>query len=158
MRDIATAPIYEHLRLTFPVLQALLVAGNRVMPMPAGLVECRIRHGAERVMPDGQTQTYAVTLRRPPAGLVECRIRHGAEQHRGLRLDVEPEYPGEWSAKSGAVAWHEHGQWVPCPSCGASLLWHEAGYVPGYRLCTRPSGGHHVQLASDGRSAVLVRR
>jgi hypothetical protein len=67
-----------------------------------------------------------------------------------------PEYPGEWP--QSAIAWHEHGQWVPCPSCGASLIWHEAGYVPGYRLCTRPAGGHHVQLAADGRSGKVVRR
>lgn len=27
---------------------------------------------------------------------------------------------------------------VPCPACGSgTILWHEAGYVPGYRICDK---------------------
>lgn len=62
----------------------------------------------------------------------------------------------EWKAlpepatEPAGIAWHEFGAWVPCPTCGAALVWYEAGYVPGYRVCVR---GHHAQLSADGRSA-----
>lgn len=84
-----------------------------------------------------------------PAGLVAVLI-DGDEQYRGLRMRDEPPFPGEWH--DGGVAWYERGQWVPCPvpRCGRALVWYEAGYVPGYRICTR---GHHAQLSRDGRSA-----
>lgn len=31
---------------------------------------------------------------------------------------------------------------VPCPveGCGQTVVWYEAGYVPGYRVCMRPTG------------------
>ncbi len=69
----------------------------------------------------------------------------------GLRLQSEPAYPGEWAGVV-CVAWWERGDWVPCPhhGCGAPLVWYEAGYVPGYRICL---WGHHAQLSRDGRRA-----
>jgi hypothetical protein len=136
---IAAAPVYERLRLTIPAREALLrCEGNAI----------------ER---DGETPigcaTYSVTLSTPPRPpLVECLIGQRDEQHRGLRCADEPAYPGEWP--ESVIAWHERGQWVGCPKCGGALIWYEAGYVPGYRLCT---AGHHVQLSDDGRSARLVR-
>ena len=125
----------EAIRLTIPAREALDRAGNRVV----------LAHGATASEP-----RYNVTLIRPPAGLVLCIIGRGTEQHRGLRLATEPEYPGEWPASSGGIAWHERGQLVPCPECGHTLLWCEAGYVPGWRVCL---AGHAAQLAGDGRSA-----
>lgn len=127
--------ICEGLRLTIPVREALEHEGNRV---------------TETVTPNGLQ--YTVELRRPPAGIVLCLIGHRAEQHYGLRMVNEPEYPGEWPDGQG-VAWHEWGEWVPCPKCGAALVWNEAGYVPGYRICLK---GHHVQLSEDGRTAHVV--
>lgn len=39
--------------------------------------------------------------------------------------------------------------------CGAALVWYEAGYVPGYRICL---AGHHAMLTGDGSTARAVRR
>lgn len=133
MADRAAIPTYTNYRMTIPVREALRRAGNEVVTAGAG-------------------DLYAVTLRSPPAGIVDCLIGNHADQHRGLRMHDEPPYPGEWPR--GGVAWHEQGQWTPCPKCGGALVWYEAGYVPGYRICT---AGHHVQLSADGRSARFVR-
>ncbi len=81
---------------------------------------------------------------RPPAGLVVVAISGSSEL--GVRLEDEPEYPGECPA-----AWWSLGAWVGCPACGFALLWCEAGFVPGWRVCL---AGHAVQLAGNGRSAV----
>lgn len=131
------APVYERLRLTIPAREAL--------------------ERENGLAPDGSTkfgaQLWRVTLRRPPAGLVLVLVEQD-EQHEGLRLEDEVAYPGEW--REGGIAWSDRGSWVPCPACGASLVWYEAGYVPGYRVCSaRPY--HHAMLSSDGRTATLVR-
>lgn len=125
-------PVYGGLRLTIPAREALAAAGNRVDPGGADA------YGRER---------WIVTLVRPPASLVLVLIGHGAEQHRGLRTDDEQAYPGEWT---DGITWWERGGWIPCPDCGHALLWCEAGFVPGWRICL---AGHAVQLAEDGRSA-----
>ena len=117
------------IRLTVPAREALVRAGNEVEA--------------------GAYGTPVVTLRRPPRGLVLVLVGHGAEQHLALRCEDEPAYPGEWPAD--AVPWWERGCWVPCPQCGATLLWDEAGRVPGARVCL---DGHSAQLAHDGRTAV----
>lgn len=133
MRELAEPPVYENLRMTIPVRESLEAAGNVVF----------------NSMTEGR---YDVLLHRPPKGLVLCLIGHSAEQHSGLRTKDEPKYPQEWP--DGSLAWHDYGDWVGCPKCGGALVWFEAGYVPGYRLCTK---GHHVQLSEDGRSAKVVR-
>jgi hypothetical protein len=130
-------PVYEHLRITIPACEALERSGNVVTQTGSNSIG---------------TPEYSVTLTHPPAGLVLCLIGTRSDQHRGLRLEIEPEFPGEWRDGNG-IAWHERGEWVPCPECGAALVWYEAGYVPGYRICTN---GHHSQLSSDGRSAKLT--
>lgn len=130
-----TLPVYDGLRLTIPAKEALEKAGNRI-------TETATSTGTR----------YAVEVSRPPYGIVMCLIGQGNDQHHGLRLENEPAYPGEWP--ESAVAWYERGEWVPCPQCGAALVWFEAGYVPGYRICTV---GHHVQLSEDGRTASAVR-
>lgn len=128
----AQPPIHPDLRITIPARERLVQSGNRVTPSSDG--------------------RWTVELHQPPQGLVYCLIGYGNEQHNGLRCEDEPAYPQEWP--SDVIAWHEHGDWVPCPKCGGALVWYEAGYVPGYRLCTH---GHHAQLSDDGRSARLVR-
>jgi len=135
--DRAAAPVYGPLRMTVPVREALAQAGNIVR--------------ASEPTADGQHQ-WEVTLTRP-VPVVLCLIGHGGSQHRGLRLADEPRYLQEWN--DSAIAWHERGDWIGCPKCGGALVWYEAGYVPGYRLCTR---GHHALLSADGRAAKLVHR
>jgi hypothetical protein len=137
---VITSPTYEQLCMTIPVREALERAGSRVLDT------------------SGQGPgTWAVQLRgRVPRGIALVLIGQGQEQRQGLRLAVEPPYPGEWPEGKGVV-WHERGAWLPCPvpGCARALVWYEAGYVPGYRICT---AGHHVQLAEDGRSAKAVLR
>lgn len=140
-RDIAAPPVYEDLRITIPAIERLEAAGNAVTTSIA--------------QPVGPMR-YSVELTGiVPRGLVLCLVGHGDHQHRALRCDDEQAYPQEWPADSGAIAWHERGDWTPCPhpKCGRALVWYEAGYVPGYRLCTR---GHHAQLSTDGRAAKAV--
>jgi hypothetical protein len=140
-------PVHDGLRLTIPVREALEAAGNIV----------------QRLLGDQGEDTgrYIVTMRGTvPRDLVLCLIggrdyRQREEQVRGLRLQIEPEYPDEW--QDSAIAWWERGNWVPCPACRAPLVWYEAGYVSGYRVCAR-APHHHATLSSDGRSAKLVRR
>lgn len=156
------APVHEGLRLTIPAREALVAAGNdvelREAVTPNGDAPCA--HGDMSVPPSLRRglpyQLWRVTMGgRVPRGLVPCLIGHGDEQHRGLRLGDEPEYPGEWA--SGGLAWWDQGEWVPCPSCGAPLVWYEAGYVAGYRVCAR-APHHHARLSDDGRSATRVER
>lgn len=133
-------PLYLDLRMTIPAQEAVIGGVNAV---------------AEMSWPEGGSgPRYAVCLAgKVPSGLVLCLIGHQDEQHRGLRMEGEPQYPGEWR---DGIAWHEQGDWVPCPHrrCARALIWYEAGYVPGYRICT---AGHHAQLSEDGRTARAVR-
>ena len=137
------APVYNDLRLTIPAGEALVRAGHRVESTGAAVYLAAI-YQVCRVTLSGRSM--------PDSLIVLCLIGHGSEQHRGLRLAIEPAYPDEWSASSGAIHWHERGEWLPCPTCGAPLVWYEAAYVPGYRVCTARQH-HHSILAADGRSA-----
>lgn len=149
-------PTYGGLRLTIPAHERLLDAGSNVVR-------------ADYMISRDGPWAYEITLTTPPPGLVQVLVRDqwaaepamiapsqrpgAVPNHRALRCDDEPEYPGEWP---DAVAWHEHGQWVPCPTCGSALVWYEAGYVLGYRICVRRT--HHAQLSANGRTAKAVRR
>ena len=57
---------------------------------------------------------------------------------------------------------------VPCPveGCTQTVMWYEAGYVPGYRVCMKPLGGdrfdadsikHRFLAKGDANHPVLVR-
>lgn len=53
--------------------------------------------------------------------------------------EMPPRHPTDaWAAITGAPC--------PVPSCGQRLVWWEAGYVPGYRVCMarRPGGEYDV--------------
>jgi hypothetical protein len=111
---------HERVRLTIPAREALQRAGASITPEPA----------------DGGHQIYTVALGNTvPEGVVAVRIV--GTDHLALRMDIEPEYPGEIG-----TLW-EQADFSPCPVCGAPLVWYEAGYVPGYRVCARPPH-HHV--------------
>ena len=56
-----------------------------------------------------------------------------------VRLSSEPEWPGEHEAD-----YWQRLAWQPCPVCGAAIMWYEAGYVPGYRVCARKPH-HHLR-------------
>lgn len=134
--DGIAAPEHGGLRLTVPAREALLRAGNRVVCI--------------RVVPAG-AETWDVTLcGSVPPGLVLDVL---GDATRALRLDDEPGWPGAYP--DSVVAWNERGEWIPCPMCGAALVWWEAGYVPGYRICAR-APHHHAQLSEDGRTAATV--
>jgi len=122
--------VVQGLRLTIPAREALERAGNSVV---------------QTHTPDGSR--YSVEIIRPPVGLVLVRVG-GKSDDFALRMANEPPWPGEWPSK--AIAWWDRGDWVPCPGCGYGLVWNEAGYVPGWRICL---AGHAAQLAADGRSA-----
>jgi endogenous inhibitor of DNA gyrase (YacG/DUF329 family) len=127
---VVQPPVYDGVRLTAAARELLVRAGNWVR------------------LTQADVPLYDITLLAPPVGLVLVLIGEGDEQHRGLRLSDEQAYPGEWP--DGGIAWPERGSWTPCPRCGAALRWHEAGYVPGYRVCMN---GHAAILSGDGRVA-----
>lgn len=128
------AVLIEGVRMTIPVREALERAGNA------------IRQGRE-------AHVWDVELSRPVSLVVVQTLEpipgvmYGGSPRVALRLEEEPEYPQEHAA-----AWWDRGAWVACPSCGAALVWYEAGYVPGYRICLGEHR-HHAQLSGDGLSA-----
>jgi hypothetical protein len=127
---------HQQVRLTIPAREALEASGATITPEPLD---------AEIGMP-----TYTVVLGdHIPAGLVaasthlQCLEGHGYYEILSLRMEIEPPYPGE----------HDGDYWrrldfTPCPKCGAPLIWYEAGYVPGYRVCAKKP--HHHWLAGRG--------
>jgi len=122
-------PMYDGLRMTIPVRESLEANGHVVTP-------------------NGDLFTVILSGRRMSRDVVACCIV--GKEYLALRLDNEPEYPGECPA-----AWYQRGEWLPCPQCGAPIVWYEAGYVPGYRVCVRKPH-HHCQLSNDGRKVKLV--
>lgn len=55
----------------------------------------------------------------------------------------------------------EHDQWqnitdVPCPrpGCEGVVVWYEAGYVPGYRVCTHCR--HHFEMGRDEQDRLVL--
>ncbi len=75
-----------------------------------------------------------------PIGMIATRILN--TDHLGLRLEIEPKFPGEIGH-----AYYEQMAFTPCPICGATLVWYEAGYVPGYRVCVKAP--HHHSMPED---------
>ncbi len=121
----------ENVRLTIPAREALQAAGARVTPEPPRA--------------DGH-QTYTVVMSTTmPAGLMAVQTviestPSGVESTLpGLRLENEPPYPIEYPDY-----WLQL-DYTPCPICAAPLVWYEAGYVPGYRVCAKKP--HHHMLA-----------
>ena len=114
------APITETARATIPVVEALRKAGATVTPLPSPAV--------------GYEITIGDTM---PVGIIAAH--HNDAPHVVLRMENEPEYPGE-----NPDYWLQI-DWTPCPACGAPVVWYEAAYVPGYRVCSKPP--HHHSLA-----------
>jgi hypothetical protein len=116
------APVTRIARATIPVVEALKDAGAKV-------TIC-----GQNVPNFG----YGITLaEKMPEGIVAVRLNE--LPWLALRMNNEPEFPNEIRD-----SWCEV-DWMPCPVCGAPVVWYEAGYVPGYRVCTQPP--HHHCLA-----------
>jgi hypothetical protein len=122
-------PIYEGLRLTLPAKELLERAGNTV---------------------EKTDKYYTLMLRYPPANVRVVIAEIMGEQSLALRCEGEPQFPCEYPA-----AWHDVGLFTACPECGAALMWCEAGYVPGWRICL---AGHANQLSSDGKTSKRMPR
>ena len=124
------APITREVRATIPVIEALRAAGATVDPISMA-----------------DMPVYRVTLGATmPAGIVACHVNGPPYVDTCLRLACEPEYPGEWDGQS----YWQQVDFTPCPVCGAPVVWYEAGYVPGYRVCSQPP--HHHSLAGEVRN------
>jgi len=123
---VAPAPL-RRVRATIPALEALRAAGALTTQLGT------TAEGAPLwdLDLDG--------IERMPAGLIACRLI-GPDCSVGIRTAEEPEYPQE----CGISPWVQ-ANLTPCPVCGAPLVWYEAGYVPGWRVCARPP--HHHCLA-----------
>lgn len=124
---------HEKVRLTVPAREALEAVGASITPEPLD---------KEIGMP-----TYTVEMYyRVPAGLVAVATEvkpmtgYGCLHVTSLRMETEPPYPAEIEADYWTRL-----DFTPCPKCGAPLIWYEAGYVPGYRVCAGKQ--HHHWLA-----------
>jgi hypothetical protein len=73
------------------------------------------------------------------APIIDAVIPAGGYMTAFRCLD-EPPFPGEQPNRD---MWIEV-DLTPCPKCGAALVWYEAGYVPGYRVCAGKSHHHFI--------------
>lgn len=93
---------------------------------------------------------------------VECRHeRHNLDGRGARQLAVyylPPDPEDYWHAVTGCPC--------PVPGCGQTVVWWEAGYVPGYRACMAPAGQdtyspdtlrHRFLARGDSRAPCLIR-
>jgi hypothetical protein len=115
----------NHILMTPLVKSVLEEAGAEITlepdPWPGREGECQVIMGT--VMPEGLIAVGLPTI--------------GGSM---LRMASEPPLPDEIIDKGYFPL-----DWTPCPECGAPLMWAEAGYVPGYRICSQPPH-HHVMV------------
>jgi len=110
------APTYQ-VRATPAVIEALGQAGATVTPDEGDVYTVAL----------GQTM---------PEGIVSSHV--DGPHCDALRLAWEPKYPREF------VDIWKQANWTPCPECGSPVVWYEAGYVPGYRVCTGKLSHHSL--------------
>lgn len=105
---------------TIPAIEALRAASASVErnSLPCGLV------------------TITLGSRMPPNIIAVSTPDHDI----CLRTKQEPPYPQE-----RPNFWLQ-ADFLPCPVCSAPVVWYEAGYVPGYRVCTKKPH-HHLRVA-----------
>jgi hypothetical protein len=126
-KKIPKSVLIERVRLTIPAREALERAGNRV----TATGDC-----------------YSIWLSMPPRGLVivtapDLDGPNPRVHVTAVRRRDEPPYPGERVADM----WTRH-EFSACPQCGAAIVWAEAGFVPGWRMCVQ--GGHALRISDDG--------
>ena len=121
--------VRNRVRMTDAVRSALLRAGAIIEPetvpnAPADIPSWRVQLGREM-----------------PRGIV-AKMVHTAEAGSLLTLRMDDESVADTDTDAEGDYWVQL-DWTPCPTCGAPLVWYEAGYVPGYRVCAAPPF-HHV--------------
>jgi len=94
----------------------------------------------------------------PPAGIVavlapmlEAGAPTGAYM-TALRCTDEPPIPGELPNEDMWIM----ADLTPCPKCGAALVWYEAGYVPGYRVCAGADHHHYIVCSTKDYMAATL--
>ena len=116
--------------------------------------------------PTGILRDYVAAARHldiaPDRPGVECRIEsrdldgRGVRDHEVYYLPPSPE--DYWRAVTGCAC--------PVPGCGQTVVWWEAGYVPGYRVCLARAGEdtyspdtlrHRFLARGDSRAPCLIR-
>lgn len=91
------------------------------------------------LQPSGIGSEYAYL--KPPAGVIVVAVRTpDGLLETAYRLKNEPAFPGEHPHPN---SWLE-ASFLACPQCGYALVWYEAGYVPGYRVCCGPAHHHYL--------------
>lgn len=100
-------PVVYEVCATIPVVEKLQAFGTKLEKLPIG---------------------YRITLGNTmPNNIVAVHLNE--HPHLGLRLVNEPKYPLEFPDYWSQI------DFTPCPVCNAPVIWYEAGYVPGYRIC-----------------------
>lgn len=108
---------------------------------------------------DGELDAWGVT-KDGDAWRLRCRPpQAGEHEEPGMKrerynLHGDGDVLCEVYDVSAGVPQHERG-WhlvtgVPCPveGCGQTLVWYEAGYVPGYRVCMAPANDNAYDHAT----------
>lgn len=100
------------------------------------------REALERV---STVRDGAFFYQRPPVGIVAvlAALPDDSGYETAFRCADEPPFPGE---QPNPDMWVEV-DLTPCPKCGSALVWYEAGYVPGYRVCAGDE--HHHWIAAS---------
>ncbi len=88
---------------------------------------------------------------------LEMHDLHGTGEVECEVYELVPAEPDPWAAVTT----------IPCPvaGCGQTVVWYEAGYVPGYRVCMMPRGNvydhstlrHRFLAGPDLRHPILIR-
>lgn len=120
-------------RLTIPAREALEAAGATITPIESPVIFADRSNWVRDPAPHWQVALG----RRCPSGLVVATMAGGNAQC--IRTTEEPPWPDELPSSM----WTEL-DLTPCPKCGHALVWYEAGFVPGYRVCAGPDH-HHWQ-------------
>jgi hypothetical protein len=128
------APVEQKkVRLTLHAIEALQASGATITDDPMdealGIQTHMVQMGAS--IPTGLVVA---------ATHIPCQDGYGYLDVLSLRMEVDPPYHDEQDADY----WRRL-DFMPCPKCGSPLVWYEAGYVPGYRVCTKKP--HHHWLA-----------
>lgn len=134
--DGIAAPVIEDVKMSIPAMEALEREGH-VVTLSRAAAKTDPYYTVElcgKRMP----RRLDVSIR-----LIECE-QGGYYERVVLRTEEEPEWPGIVPDEMNMWLLAE---WLPCPVCAAPIVWYEAGFVPGYRICTRPPY-HHSLIAN----------
>lgn len=72
--------------------------------------------------------------------------------------DLVPQVTMAWSKKEIVIHGTYWPQTIPCPHCHDWIVWAEAGYVPGYRICVGCNRHWMITLDSGAKKGWTLRR